>query len=279
MTKVLFFGDIMGRPGREALRLALPELKAKYQPELIVANVENLAHGKGVTPSTLSELTDLGVGVFTSGNHVFDKGELSLQCFADFGTLIRPSNYPEDLPGRGWCRVDIGGQKVLILNLNGQVFFEKQVNHEVGNPFHELDRLLSSVAQKDDIILIDFHAEATSEKIALGWYAAGRVSAVLGTHTHVATADAGVLPGGTAYITDIGMCGDRHSVIGAKLENSLAAFLGQDRFNFEVADGDDLMVNGVFLEIENGKATKIERIFWAPAPSINIKPNLDDQIH
>lgn len=261
MAKILFFGDIMGKPGRQALSRVLPGLREEYSPDLVVANVENLAHGKGVTPSTLQELKDLKVDVFTSGNHVFDKGAQSDAGFEQFENLIRPINYEGQFPGHGHYRLAVGDQQFLILNLNGQVFFEKQFGSPISNPFFAADGLLTEHAQKGDIILVDLHAEATSEKIAMGWYLDGRVAALFGTHTHVPTADAWVMPKGTAYVTDAGMCGAKYSVIGAKRELSLHAFLEKGKFVLDPADEGPLVVNGVYVETNGSEAIKIEKIF------------------
>jgi metallophosphoesterase (TIGR00282 family) len=235
-------------------------LKDEYKPDLVIANVENLAHGKGVTIPTLRELSDLGVEVFTSGNHVFDKVPQSEQAFSEFPNLIRPTNYAEQYPGVGFYRFSKNGQHYLIINLNGGVFFEKQFRGTIQNPFFALDSLLTQESQKDDIILVDFHAEATSEKVAMGWYADGRVAGVFGTHTHIPTADARILPQGTGYVTDAGMTGPANSVIGAKTQNALATFLEQDRFRMEPEEEGPAVVNAVFLETENTKAIKIEKI-------------------
>lgn len=266
MAKILFFGDIMGKPGRTALARALPLLREEYQPDVVVANVENLAHGKGVTPGTLQELKDLKVDVFTSGNHVFDKGPQSDAGFEKFENLIRPINYEGQFPGHGHYRLSVNGEQFLILNLNGQVFFEKQFGYPIANPFFAADGLLQEHAQKGDIILVDLHAEATSEKVAMGWHLDGRVTALFGTHTHVPTADAWIMPQGTAYVTDAGMCGARHSVIGARIEHSLGAFLGRSKFVLDPAEDGPLMVNGVYVETDGSKAIKIEKIFREVLP-------------
>jgi 2',3'-cyclic-nucleotide 2'-phosphodiesterase len=261
MPKILFFGDIMGKPGRQALVQVLPSLREKYQPDLVIANVENLAHGKGVTPGTLAELSDLGIDVFTSGNHVFDKGELSAECFSKYPNLIRPYNYDDSWSGPGFFRIAKNNQHYLVVNLGGRVFFEKQFRGEISNPFFALDQVLQNESQKDDIIMVDFHAEATSEKVAMGWYADGRVAALLGTHTHVPTADARILPQGTAYITDVGMTGPLNSVIGVKTENSLNMFLDKDRFRMDPEEEDPAMVNAVLIDIDQGRAKTIDRIY------------------
>lgn len=260
MIKILFFGDVIGKPGRRALAEVLPNIRVEHQPDIVIANVENLAHGKGVTLQTLAEMDALGFDVYTSGNHVFDKGAQSEECFKKYPNLIRPENYDGDYPGTGSYRFEKNGQWYTVLNLNGNVFFEKQFRDTIRNPFFELDKLLVDRAQKNDIILVDLHAEASSEKIALGWYADGRVSAVFGTHTHVPTADARILPGGTAVVTDVGMNGPQNSVIGVKVQNSLDRFLERGKFVMDPEEEGPIWVNALLVEIEGLKAIKVEKI-------------------
>jgi 2',3'-cyclic-nucleotide 2'-phosphodiesterase len=261
--KILFIGDVVGKPGRKVLREVLPQWKEKYKPDVTIVNVENLAHGKGVTLNTLSSLDDLGIDAYTSGNHIFDKDQLSAECFEKYPNLIRPANFVGNFPGHGYYRFAKNNQHYLILNLNATVFMEKQFDGEVTNPFLAADRLLLDQGQKGDIIVMDFHSEATSEKVALGWYLDGRVAAVLGTHTHVPTGDARVLPKGTAYMSDVGMTGTRDSVIGVKKENALAKFLDPNaKFKNEVEEEGPLIINGVLIEAgAAGKAEKIERVY------------------
>ena len=261
MSKVLFFGDIVGKPGRRALAQVLPMLKQEFNPDVVVANVENLAHGKGVTMGTLQELTDLGIDVFTSGNHVFDKRPQAEECFKEYPNLIRPANYEDSLPGSGYYRFKKNNQWYTIINLGGQVFFEKQFGGTIKNPFFVIDEILEEVPSVGDVVLVDLHAEATSEKRAMGFYLDGRVSAMLGTHTHTATADAQVLPKGSAYMTDVGMTGAKHSVIGVKIENALNMFLEKDRFRMEVEEEGPVVVNAILLDVSGGGGVTIERIF------------------
>ncbi len=262
MAKILFIGDIIGKPGRQALRQVLPMWKEQYKPDAVVVNVENIAHGKGVTINTLQNIEDLGIDCYTSGNHVFDKKEQSAAAFEKYDSLIRPANYPSGLPGHGYYRFSKDGQQYLIINLNAQVFFDKQFNGEISSPFTGIDEILTQQSQKGDIILIDFHSEASSEKQAFGFYCDGRVTAVLGTHTHVPTADARVLPKGTAYIGDVGMTGPLNSVIGVKIENSWNIFLGRGKFVMEPEEEGPVMVNGVLIETNpEGKALKIEKLY------------------
>lgn len=263
MAKILFIGDVIGKPGRQTLKAVLPMWQKEHKPDVTIINVENLAHGKGVTLKTMEELKDLNIDAYTSGNHVFDKGEYSKECFDRYPNLIRPANFPQSLPGYGYCRFEKNGQQYLILNLNAQVFMEKQFNWGViGNPFFKLDELLVQQSQKGDIIIVDFHSEASSEKIAFGHYADGRVTAVFGTHTHVATADARVLPKGTAYQSDVGMTGPLNSVIGVSVENSLKLFLEKGKFVMDVEENGPMMINGVLIETDDKqKVLKIERLY------------------
>ena len=223
MSKILFIGDVFGKGGRKILREVLPQWKEKYQPDAVIVNVENMAHGKGVTLGTLAEIDELGIDCFTGGNHIFNKDAES--SFDKYDKLIRPANFGDKYPGHGYYRFSKNGQQYLVINLNANVFMDKQFEGPISNPFLALDDLLTNQTQKGDIIIVDFHSEATSEKIAFGYYADGRVSGVFGTHTHVPTADARVLPGGTAYISDVGMTGPRDGVIGVKKENVLRKFL------------------------------------------------------
>lgn len=260
--KILFFGDIVGKIGRRALAATLPEIKKEYAPDLVIANVENIAHGFGITPITLRELTDCGVDFFTSGNHVFDNKEY-LNVFADpdLGKrVIRPANYPPGTPGIGEKILTIGVTSVLVVNLMGRVFFKQQFD----DPFRMLDEILARHASETfAAIFVDFHAEATSEKVAFGWYAAGRVSGICGTHTQVATADWRILPGGTAYVTDAGPVAGRDGVIGFQKEGPIKGFLTQMSTHFEVLEEGAAEVNGLLMTIDpkNHQATAVEKIY------------------
>jgi metallophosphoesterase (TIGR00282 family) len=261
MAKILFFGDIYGKPGRQGLARVLPMWKAEHKPDVVIANVENLAHGKGVTASTMAEVNQLGIDAYTSGNHVFHSGAMADTCFREYPNLIRPYNYGDGFPGRGYYRFEKDGQGYCIINLNGTTFFEKQFRGEISSPFTAIDTLLSEVAQKGDIILVDLHAEATSEKVAFGWHVDGRITAVVGTHTHVPTADQWVLPAGTAFACDIGMTGPRHSVIGVIIENSLGRFLDpNNKYPMEPAEEGPIIVNAVLITTEGHRAKSIERL-------------------
>ena len=260
MIKILFFGDIVGKIGRKGLKKALSELKEKYQPDLVIANAENLAHGLGVTEKTLNEMLEAGVDFFTSGNHVWKKPMVEEIFAEDKIPLIRPANYPEETSGKGYKTLKVGGRKLIVLNLMGRVFIEEI---ELTCPFKKADEIIEECKkEKADIIIVDIHAEATSEKVAMGWYLDGRVAAVLGTHTHIPTADCQILPKGTAYVTDIGMVGAKDSVIGVDKEVIIENFLEEDHLPHEIPEEGDCIINSVLVEIEpkTNKATKIERI-------------------
>jgi len=263
MAKILFIGDIVGKGGRKVLSEILPMWKEKYKPDAIIVNVENLAHGKGVTPSTLAEVDGLGVDCFTGGNHIFDKGELSNECFEKYNNLIRPANIGSSFPGHGYYRFAKDGKQYLIINLHGTIFLEKEFDGTLTNPFLAIDKLLTDQAQKGDIIIVDFHAEATSEKIAMAYYLDGRVTGIFGTHTHVPTADARLLPSATAFITDAGMTGALNGVIGVKKENVLAKFLDPNaKFKNEPEEEGTLQINGVLIEVgDDQKAIEIEKLY------------------
>jgi metallophosphoesterase (TIGR00282 family) len=255
---VLFIGDIIGRPGRNALRRFLPGLRAKYKPSFILANGENAAGGVGITAEIGKDLF-ADVDALTGGNHIWDKKE-ALPYLEKETRLLRPANYPPGNPGRGATVVtDADGRKLGVLNLQGRVFMEA-----IDCPFRVGDAEVEKLAGETKAIIVDFHAEATSEKIALGWHMDGRVSAVLGTHTHVPTADERILPGGTAYITDVGMAGARNSVIGIKREQSVEKFLSGRPMRFEPSN-DGSFLSAVVIEIDaaTGRARSIVRILEA----------------
>ena len=221
--KILFLGDIVGKIGRRAVAKVLPEWKSAYDPDIVIANGENLAHGKGFTRSTLDEARKAGVDFFTSGNHMAKKDE-GLGLLSDKKIpMIRPANYPPNAPGRGWLVLEVGATKIGIINLIGRVFFKENFDC----PFRAFDAIAKELPKAVKIIFVDFHAEATSEKAAFGWHADGRASAVIGTHTHVPTCDERILPRGTGCITDAGMCGAIDSIIGVEKEDVIAEFLDQ----------------------------------------------------
>jgi 2',3'-cyclic-nucleotide 2'-phosphodiesterase len=260
MAKVLIFGDIMGRPGRQALAGVLPQWKEQHQPDVVLINVENLTHGKGVTLKTIAEMEALGIDCYTSGNHVFDTGPLAAEVFEKYPKVIRPHNYSGDYPGTGFFRFAKNEQQYLVINLGGKVFFENQFKAEINNPFFALDEILEQQAQKGDIIIIDFHAEATSEKNGMGWHADGRATVVYGTHTHIPTADEKILPKGTAFLTDVGMTGPKDSVIGVIPDNALKMFLEKDKFRMEIPESGPVVINGLLVTTEGSKPTEIKRL-------------------
>lgn len=244
-------GDVIGRPGRRAVEAILPGLRDEYAIDIVVANGENSAAGFGLTVDTAHELFDSGVDVITSGNHIWDQKEIVPYLDQDV-PILRPLNYPPNTPGRGW--VSVNG--ILVVSLIGRVF--------VGNydcPFRAMDKLIGQIGQNHKIILVDFHAEATSEKVAMGWYLDGRVSAVVGTHTHVGTVDTNLLQEGTAYVTDLGMVGPSHSVIGSTIQDVLERFLKQTPRRLTVASG-SVKFGSVMVDIDEttGKATRIVRV-------------------
>ena len=259
LIKILFFGDIVGKPARKAIKKVLPELKKELNPDLVIANAENLAHGIGVTKKTLAECLDYGIDFFTSGNHIWGKPDI-YEIFKDAqAPIIRPANYGHEMPGSGSRIVMVGTKQLLIINLHGQVFIEE----EFMNPFHAIDQILEEYKQTELAgIIIDFHGEATSEKTAFGWHVDGRVSAMVGTHTHVPTADNGILTQGTAYITDIGMVGLKDSVIGIDKDIILDKFLDKQSRPHDIADSGECVVNAVMITIDSGtkKSTSIDRI-------------------
>ena len=261
--RVLFVSDIVGRPGRECLAEGLPFLRKKYgDPDFLVVNGENAAAGRGLTVRILEDLFSLGVDGVTSGNHIWDKSEF-VPHLSESARVIRPANYPPACPGQGVMRLDRNGKTLVVLNLQGRVFMPP-----LDCPFRGADEILRTIG--DPCILVDFHAEATYEKRAMGLYLDGRVSAVLGTHTHVQTADEEVLPGGTAYISDAGMTGGHGGVIGMKAECVLPRFLTGMPSRFEVADT-GVRLEGVFLEIddESGRACSIERVRYVVGEGTN----------
>ena len=252
--RILFFGDIVGRPGRAGLASVMPDLRRRHAPDLVIANGENAAGGLGITEKTARELLDAGVDVITTGNHVYRHRD-AYEFLDRTDRVIRPANYMAGNPGRGHTVVAAASRRVAVVNLSGTVELRA-----ARSPFPEAEALADRLARDSDAIVVDFHAEATSEKVAMGWHLDGRVAAVVGTHTHVPTADARVLPGGTAYITDVGMTGSRAGVIGVRREQALEAFRTQMPVKFDTAD-EDVWVNAVLVAIgDDGLADSIEQI-------------------
>jgi 2',3'-cyclic-nucleotide 2'-phosphodiesterase len=254
--KILFIGDIVGKPGRRAIRELLPEIIIQHKIDFVIANCENAAAGFGVTRDVVEELYSYHINVLTSGNHIWDKKEIS-EFVEDYEALLRPANYPAGSPGWGSViRPDSSGRSCGVINLMGRVFMKP-----IDCPFRAAEREIDKMKKYTAIIIVDMHAEATSEKEAIGWFLDGRVSAVLGTHTHVQTADESILPGGTAYITDVGMTGPFNSIIGIRKDAVMERFLTQIPNKFDVAK-DDVRLQGVVVDIDgkSGKAIGIDRL-------------------
>jgi len=252
---ILFIGDIVGKPGRLAVQKVLPKLKKLKKIDLVIANGENLAHGLGITQKTWVEMKNAGVDVGTSGDHVFNKTDVNPILNDPDSRLIRPANAFEDMPGNGYLNLVIKKKRVLVINLLGQVFITK----EAKSPFDAADLLLSN--NSGDIIFVDMHAEATSEKVAIGWHLDGRATAVVGSHTHVPTSDTRILPGGTAYVSDAGMCGLRDGIIGVDRAVIMPRFLTGEKQPHEIAEHGPAVFNSVLIEINSkNKASKIIRL-------------------
>ena len=257
--KILAIGDIFGRPGRRAFREFLPELIKRYHPDLVMANAENAAGGRGLTPKVAEEILESPVDVLTAGNHIWEHA--ALYPYFDSHPILRPHNTHESLPGKGWgVFASKSGVRVAVVSIQGTVYMEEK-GEKAGSPFMSMDALIQELKPVSDLIVVDFHAEATSEKRALAWYLDGRVAALFGTHTHVQTADEEILPGGTAYITDLGMTGPHASVIGLEKDAAIRRFLTGEKKGFKVAEG-GVRIEGVVVDIDQSKcqATSIQRI-------------------
>jgi 2',3'-cyclic-nucleotide 2'-phosphodiesterase len=260
-VRILFIGDIVGKPGRVGLRQAMPELRERYAPDLVIANGENSAGGLGITEKTATEIFEARVDVITTGNHVYRHKE-AYRFLDESDRVVRPANYMSGSPGRGWTIAEAGGMRIGVLNVSGQVQMRA-----ARSPFAEVDGLLDRLADEADAFVIDFHAEVTSEKIAMGWHVDGRAAAVFGTHTHVPTADARVLPRGTAFICDVGMTGSRASVLGVRWEQAVEHFRTQMPIRFDTAD-EDVWIDAVVVEVSaDGLADSIEQVLMAAPES------------
>jgi 2',3'-cyclic-nucleotide 2'-phosphodiesterase len=252
--RLLFIGDIVGKPGRAGLGLAMPRLREQYAPDLVIANGENSAGGLGITEKTANDMFSMGIDVITTGNHVYRHRD-AYPYLDHAERVIRPANYMAGNPGRGHTIVEAAGMRVCVINLSGQVSLRA-----ARSPFSEADALLERLGGQADAFVVDFHAEVTSEKVAMGWHLDGRAAAVLGTHTHVPTADARVLPRGTAFICDVGMTGSRASVLGVRWEQALESFRTQLPIRFSTAE-DDIWINGVVVDVRtDGLADAIEQV-------------------
>jgi len=254
--RVMLTGDVVGRPGRQAFRQYTPQLRQEKNIDVVIVNGENCAAGKGFTRRALDELYSGGADVVTSGNHVWDKKEV-LEFIDQEPFLIRPANYPEGAPGKGYCIYPFKAKNIGVMNLAGRTFMPA-----LDCPFQKVEDLLREMQAECDVIFLDFHAETTSEKEAMGWYLDGRVNGVVGTHTHVQTADARLLPQGTAYITDLGMTGPYNAVLGVETQAILYKFTTGRPVRFEVADG-PCVYSAVIVDIDDAtnRTTGIERIF------------------
>ncbi len=264
--KILILGEIIGKIGRQAVVKTLPNLKKEIRPDLVLANAENLAHGKGVTLKTIKEILVAGIDFLTSGDHFWSKKEEIERILPLDLSIIRPANYPANLAGEGYKVINVKSQSsnvkpclVLIINLTGRVFMKEK---EISCPFKKFDEIISKIEKRPKVILVDFHAEATAEKIAFAHYVDGRASVVFGTHTHVVTADERILSKGTAFITDLGMIGAKNSVIGFRVEEAIKRNIEDEEIPLEVPEKGWAIGNGIFVEIneKTGRAEKIERI-------------------
>lgn len=254
--RILFIGDVVGEPGRRAVKEIVPKIKKREGVEFVIANGENAAGGSGITPALADELFGYGVDVITTGDHIWKRKEILERIESD-RRILRPANYPREAPGSGSTIVKSGSDiDVGVINLIGRVFMQA-----LECPFRVAKEEIARLKTKTNIIIVDIHAEATSEKIALGWYLDGEVSAVVGTHTHIQTADEKILPNGTAFITDAGMTGPYDSVIGRRKEEILTRFITQMPVKFEMAEG-DIQLHGVILDIDEktGRANSIKRV-------------------
>jgi 2',3'-cyclic-nucleotide 2'-phosphodiesterase len=256
--KLLFIGDVVGSPGRQVLEAALTPLRERHEPDWIVVNGENSAGGLGVTAKTARALFGMGVDAITLGNHAYRHRD-AYSYLDEEARIVRPANYFKGNPGRGHTVVEKNGARLAVVNLSGTVFMKA-----ARSPFTEIDTILEELDGRADHVFVDFHAEATSEKVAMGWHLDGRVMACVGTHTHVPTADARVLPGGTAYVSDVGMTGSRDSVIGVRTEQALESFRTQMPVRFDTAE-DNPWVNAVLIEGRpDGLAASIEQLLVTP---------------
>jgi metallophosphoesterase (TIGR00282 family) len=258
-VRILFIGDIVGKPGRKAVRLLLPRMREEHKPDVVLANGENMTGGAGINRETAEEMFALGIAGLTTGNHVWDQRE-ALEYLPQEPRIVRPLNYPPGVPGRGWMDISAGGDTLTVINVQGRIFMRP-----LDDPFRAMDAVLAELADRR-FVLVDAHAEATGEKEALSFYLDGRVSAIVGTHTHVPTADARVLPKGTAYITDVGMVGPLNSVIGVQPEPVIQRYLTQMYHRYDVARG-PVVFSAVVIDLEiDGKAASIQLLQHVVSP-------------
>lgn len=265
LLNILFLGDIVGHVGLRDVLRQLPELRERYKSDCVIVNGENIVDGKGLTDKEAGDLFAAGVHAITTGNHVWENWK-ARPLLANNPLVLRPHNYPPENPGRGWCIVNLpNGQRIGVIQVQGRVFM-----NPIDDPFKAADDALSRILPQTKCVIVDFHADATAEAVAMGWYLDGRASAVLGTHTHIQTADATILPKGTAYITDVGMSGPYDSVIGMKTDIAIKRMMLQTAHKYETAER-DVRVCGVHvvLDEESGNALAIER-FCSPPPRTSV---------
>lgn len=253
--RLLFIGDIVGKVGREAITTYLPKLKQSYRPTVTIVNAENAAHGKGLTEKIYKELLREGVDFMTMGNHTY--GQRQIYDFIENAKrMVRPANFPDEAPGVGMRIIQINELKLAIINLQGRAFMQ-----DIDDPFKKADELIAEAKKETDYIFVDFHAETTSEKNAMGWYLSNRVSAVVGTHTHIQTSDERILPGGTGYITDVGMTGYYDGILGINRDEVITRFITSLPQRHVIPDEGRSVLSGIIVDInKEGKATHIERV-------------------
>lgn len=256
IMKILFIGDVVGSPGRDMVKEYLPKLKEKYRPNMTIINGENAAAGKGITEKIYKEFLVHGAQVVTMGNHTWDKKEI-FEFIDSAKYMIRPANFPDGTPGNGIVYININGKEIAVINLQGRTFLPP-----LDDPFRKVDELIDEAKKRTSIIFLDFHAEATSEKQAMGWYVDGRVSVVVGTHTHTQTADERILPQGTGYITDVGMTGPYDGILGVEKDAVIKRFLTNLPVRFETDTKGRTQLNGFLVTIDekSGKTSRVERI-------------------
>lgn len=254
--KILFIGDVVGSPGRDMVQEYLPKLKQKFQPHVTIINGENAASGKGITEKIYKQFLASGAQAVTLGNHAWDKKDI-FEFIDDASNMVRPANFPDGTPGKGLIFIKSNNVEIALINIQGRTFLPP-----IDDPFRKVDELINQAKKRTNLIFIDFHAEATSEKQAMGWYVDGRASVVVGTHTHTQTADERILPQGTAYITDTGMTGPYDGILGTEREAVLKRFLTSLPVRFEVTKGGRTQLNGILADIDevSGRAKKIQRI-------------------
>ena len=255
--KILFCGDVAGQAGRNAIKTYVPKLKEKYAIDAIVINAENAAHGLGLTPKIYQELCRVGIDAMTMGNHTFDKMDIT-EIWQKENILVRPLNYPQDIAGTGFYIFKKAGKRICVVQLLGKTFMNSKL--ELADPFQTIQDFMNHHHMQYDLLLVDYHAETTAEKVAMGYFLDGKAFLVVGTHTHIPTADAHVLPNGTAFITDVGMCGDYTSVLGMTKETAFSHFgLGAERMRFEPATK-TVTLSAVLVDVDN-KIIKAKSIY------------------